>query len=194
LSASANQERLIDIGNIPQAVPFDDTKPSDDVMDAENNPLAQQFGNMIDKSSRDRRQELINRMNEVPQEPAQPAQQPNWFMGQSQPAANDQSEAVLSARLAAQAASAQSSLSNLRAFQPAPAVQAAAPAAVPAPTAVTTQTTDQNTQAQAVTTPSDPAILSLAKNDDLNVSTLAREANRAKRGGDEPNEVVISLH
>lgn len=45
-----------------------------------------------------------------------------------------------------------------------------------------------------VTPPTDPAILELANNDDLNVATIARQANKAK-GVQGPNdEVVISLH
>lgn len=41
--------------------------------------------------------------------------------------------------------------------------------------------------------PADPAILRLANNDDLNVATLAREANKAKPQ-ELDDEVVISLH
>lgn len=44
-----------------------------------------------------------------------------------------------------------------------------------------------------VTAKPDPAILELANNDDLNVATIARQANKKKKGP--PNdEVVISLH
>ncbi len=46
----------------------------------------------------------------------------------------------------------------------------------------------------AVTASGDPAILSLSKNNDLNVSTLAREAQRAKQVNGPQDEVVISLH
>jgi hypothetical protein len=43
--------------------------------------------------------------------------------------------------------------------------------------------------------PYDPAILSLANNNDLNVATLAREAYKAKNPDEPPqDEVVISLH
>jgi hypothetical protein len=42
--------------------------------------------------------------------------------------------------------------------------------------------------------PSDPAILSLASNNDLNVATLARQAEKAKKNEEPPqDEVVISL-
>jgi hypothetical protein len=40
----------------------------------------------------------------------------------------------------------------------------------------------------------DPAILELANNDDLNVATIARQANKAKGKKEPPDEVVISLH
>ncbi len=49
----------------------------------------------------------------------------------------------------------------------------------------------QQTPQQQVTAAPDPAILQLASNDDLNVATLAREANKRKELQD---EVVISLH
>ena len=50
----------------------------------------------------------------------------------------------------------------------------------------------QQAQASSPKTP-DPAILSLANNNDLNVSTLAREAHKAKHEEPPQDEVVISL-
>ena len=44
-----------------------------------------------------------------------------------------------------------------------------------------------------VTPPVDPAIISLANNDDLNVATLARQANKANEQRPSDDEVVISL-
>jgi hypothetical protein len=59
---------------------------------------------------------------------------------------------------------------------------AQAPAAIqPTPEPVKTQTTTPN-----------PAILGLAQNDDLNVATIARQAEKLK--GNDDGEVVISLH
>ncbi|HEX8227376.1 MAG TPA: PrgI family protein [Candidatus Saccharimonadales bacterium] len=64
-----------------------------------------------------------------------------------------------------------------------PGVQAAPPAPVPPPPAA----------AQAsVTAPPNPAILELANNNDLNVATIAREAQARSAGSGD--EVVISLH
>ena len=52
--------------------------------------------------------------------------------------------------------------------------------------------TPQQSQQPQVTQAPDPAILELASNNDLNVATLAREANKHKE--ELQNEVVISLH
>lgn len=46
----------------------------------------------------------------------------------------------------------------------------------------------------AMTPPADPAILDLANNDDLNIATIAREADKRTGHLDEGDEVVISLH
>lgn len=48
------------------------------------------------------------------------------------------------------------------------------------------------TDSPQVTAQPDTAILELAKNDDLNIATIARQAKKAH--GEEPDEVVISLH
>jgi hypothetical protein len=56
--------------------------------------------------------------------------------------------------------------------------------------ATTTQTASQTAQPAGGTTPN-PAILNLANNDDLNVATIARQAQRISEADD---EVVISLH
>ena len=45
-----------------------------------------------------------------------------------------------------------------------------------------------------VTTPQDPAIINLSKSNDLNVSTLARQANQQNGGELQNGEVTISLH
>lgn len=54
------------------------------------------------------------------------------------------------------------------------------------------QTTPQAQPQTAVTPKSDPGILKLVKNNDLNVATISREANR-KNDDSSQDEVVISL-
>jgi hypothetical protein len=45
----------------------------------------------------------------------------------------------------------------------------------------------------AMTQPNDPAILKLANNDDLNVATIAREADKSTASKPPEDEVVVSL-
>lgn len=200
--AGSDPDRLIDIGSVPQEVPGNEVAPADDILDEINNPIAQQFETMIDRSTRTRRQQLLDQLNGIRQ--AEAAKQGGqagdgnyWFAG-GNPAApadaatNKANEAALSARLAERASSRQVSFGNLRTVRPltsapAPVVQAGSDSNAtnqPQPPTAAAK------PSEPMTTPDDPAILSLAKNNDLNVATLAREARKNK--GDD--EVVISLH
>ena len=100
-------------------------------------------------------------------------------------------EAALTEELKARSlvANQQPSYAHLRTIQPLNAQH-------PEPPSVTEAAvqTDSNPVMPAVTAPLDPAILSLANNNDLNVATLAREAYKAKNPDEPPqDEVVISL-
>jgi hypothetical protein len=67
------------------------------------------------------------------------------------------------------------------------------PATTPPTAAQPAQNTSASDAAGPMTAGGDPAILSLSKNNDLNVATIAREAQKA-RGEKAQDEVVISLH
>lgn len=220
-------ERLIDIPVVPPA-PQIDGMPADDIMDAAHNPVAQQFQSMIEESSQQRRQRLMEELRKPLPEGAdggvaQPAAQ--WFINHNpvpatpvpaatpvtaptaQPAAATPAAApavnpsysalpataapddpALSSQLKSQATQ-PVAYSNLRTLQPlnsrANATPVNGPAAAPSGAA-------QNDTSGPMTASGDPAILTLSKNNDLNVATLAREAQRAK--GESQDEVVISLH
>lgn len=187
-------DRLLDIGSAPQEVPNYDVQASDDILDEVSNPVAQQFQSMITQSTKDHRKHIINEMNEIrtkqaaaqaqapAQAPAQAGGQGNsWFMNPQAPpvvpVAAPPSPPITPALPKRQ----QLAYSHMRTLQPIgqtasqpAASDSGAPSGVAAP---------------------DPAILSLANNNDLNVSTIAREAYKAKHE-DEPSqdEVVVSLH
>jgi hypothetical protein len=194
-----SSERLIDLNSIPAAVPDDDMPAADDILDHESSPIAQQFGDMIDRSQQEHRQQLIDHMNStvtgppagqasqyVGQAQAQKQQGDYWFMDTSQiPAGapapqaaqvSQAEDAALSAQLRSQSAQHAAPYGNLRTLRPGRA-GAGSGQAMPA---------------MPMTAAPDPAILSLANNDDLNVATLAHEAQRAK-DGENPDEVLISL-
>jgi len=207
--AVADSDRLIDPSSIPQEVPSYDVQASDDIMDASSNPIAQQFDQMIQASSRAHRQQIVNQM----QGTAQPAQAPAdyWFLNQPAAPANlapgqatftnsqvvlpgstddtvalaqteTPDEEALAQQLKAQHQQQPASYSHLRTLQPLGSQPTPAATPDPAPPAASPATPD-------------PDILSLAINNDLNVATLARQANKAKQANQPPDdEVVISLH
>lgn len=211
---ASGSDRLIDIPDVLPENPSD--APTYDIMDPEHNPLAQQFQTMINKSTQDYRRRLVEQLrNPSPASPAPatatsdqtaPAAQ-QWFInhnpapaGPVGPAASSPSPALSVTGGGAAPAADDPALgeslkrrtgtpgeySHLRTLRP------------PEPSKPTGSADRGGTQPQskpstAVTASGDPAILSLSKNNDLNVSTLAREAQRAKGGGKQ-DEVVISLH
>jgi hypothetical protein len=199
-----DSDRLIDISGWPEQreVPNYQLNASDDILDAENNPIAQQFDSLIDRSNQERRTQLISQLNAAPVAPATVtpvATVPDqyWFMNQTQAApagpatsvvAEDTAtDAQLSSQLKARASSKHVSYGNLRTLQPLGASAGSSPVPAAGPIGSPTNTYG------AVTAPGDPAILSLSKNNDLNVATLAREA-RKQKGDKAQDEVVISLH
>jgi hypothetical protein len=195
---------------------------ANDIMDPNSSPVAQNVDYMVNQSTQAHHQQLIDELNSpLPASSTASAHTQSWFMGQGssapfnntlpsrpqnqafapaplsapqpqQPAVPQIAQAapmsiderLLSNQLKQQANSQSSAYSNLRTLQPLGS-QPTQPA-VQNPVPVNASST--------MTAPGDPAILSLASNDDLDVATLAREAKKS-RGDDElsNNEVVISL-
>lgn len=216
---AGGSDRLLDIGSLPQEVPNYSVSASEDILDAQSNPVAQQFDQMITQSEQAHRQQLLQQLNApspapsvaapsagaAPSTSAQPADY--WFMhdsgdptalqatasSTSTASATAEEEAIVARARAQQASSgaANARMHTLRPQQAAnePAVVTAGAADNPA---------DMGTTAAAPGPAiADPAILSLANNNDLNVATLAREAEKAKQAeAKEPprdGEVVVSL-
>ena len=221
-----SSDRLVDVENLPQAVPDFDVRASDDIMDDGSNPVAQQFSQMITQTEAAHRQKLIAQMNSTEPVAAQSVtpgtadgavagQQPGdsshyWFMNQpkatsiptpvqaaDQPAIQGQTDDYLTAEPEDYAPGAGN---RVRDITRDPAKSQAAHAAKQRVTAKKNAGREAaghkaaKGRQTAVTPPTDPAILNLANRNDLNVSTLAREAYKAKHGGEAPSdEVVISL-
>lgn len=195
---AATSDRLLDLESIPQEVPTFEVAAEDDILDPSNNPIARQFDTMITQSAQQHRNQIVNQLTDQPTvtvQPASGAAEP-WFINPAQPlpepehatAADRVAEAELSSELKSHASQQQVSYSNLRTLRP---LNTAPAAAQPLPSS-----TPVEPAANAMTATEDPAILALATNDDLNVATLAREAEKAKREDDrlQDDEVVISLH
>lgn len=87
LASEGASDRLIDLSSLPQEVPAIDVRASDDMLDEHNNPVAQQFDQMIAASAQNHREQLIKQMNQPgpidtarPGMPALPADY--WFLNQ----------------------------------------------------------------------------------------------------------------
>jgi hypothetical protein len=201
-----SSDRLVDYGTMPQPVPDDTILPSEDMLDEQNNPIAQQFDQLLGDSAKKRRGQLVDKLRgKKPTEDASTkttaADQPQndyWFMNQPDGASakpmsvaptddvvfatphrvspgndtasesdglTDQERAVLDAAHK-QFDPRSDSTAHLKSIDPNGPKPVAAP---------------------------DPITLDLARNDDLDVATIARQAKKA-RDQDSDGEVVISLH
>lgn len=192
-----DSDRLFDLSSFPEPVAEDGMTPGDDMLDEANSPVAQQLNAMMDQSAQAHRQSLVTQMNApapapaATPAPAQPAaDQPAadyWFVDSSPaaPAVQPQptpavaaeptpEELAVAARAKQQASSNSAAYGHMHTLQPTGSQPAAPVPAKPQPAA-------------------DPAILSLANNNDLNVATLAHEAKKAKSDNSDDDEVVIAL-
>ncbi|HTB48583.1 MAG TPA: PrgI family protein [Verrucomicrobiae bacterium] len=216
--ATQNSDRLIDIASMPQEVPNFEVRPDEDILDETSNPIAQQFDHMITESTQAHHRQLVNEFNNVAgSAPSAPVDY--WFMNQPAMPANtppDQTmfntqvvqpgstaasiagpvasadDEALAAQLKAQHGGRDGSYAHLRTIQPLGSDQ-------PQPPITTSQPAPAVVPNNSVPVPGaaapDPAILSLANNNDLNVATLARQAQKTKDDGKlSDGEVVISLH
>lgn len=95
--ASQFSDRLVDPSSLPHEVSNTDVLASDDIMDPQNNPLAQHFDQLINNSSQNHRQAALQQMDQARTDPASVsvtsdeqssvgAPAPNyWFINQPDP-------------------------------------------------------------------------------------------------------------
>lgn len=212
-TAGINTDRLIDTSTLPQEVPNYEVTAQDDILDERSNPTAQHLQQMIEQSTLTHRQQIMTQMQQPAaaqpaQSPAQPADY--WFLNanagqtvETKPgyAVFDHNQTVApgaaapepTATVAGPTADDQAALLNkikqekqrpnpgnahLRTIKPIAQQQAEAAA--------------REAEKREEALQKNPAIMQLANNDDLNVATIARQANKAARPTDD-GEVVISL-
>jgi hypothetical protein len=208
-----DSDRLIGVSQDDTAVPEDQVPAEADMLDETISPVAQHFTQMIDDNQTAHRQQLIDQMNSnttAMPAPAVPNPIPTsivsnsnnqWFMPHTdnttptitapdvEPQQETVEEADLVERFKQQKRSQQSYTSNLRTLQPL--------GSQPKPKVPLKNLNPTGSQRPdpSLTDQPDPAIMNLANNNDFNVDTLAREAQRAKKVDlDDQDEVVIPLH
>lgn len=215
-----SSDRLVDVGTT--AVPEEQVSAESDIFET-SSPIAQQFDQMITKSTVETREKLIEKMNAPTPDPeAAPKKSSSnqWFMphvdngpkpvyaADVAPQQETPEEEALLKKIKQQHDTQQVYFGNLRTIQPL--------GSAPTKTDASQKPADNSSQAKSdspvndaatdtvnnqggsptppVTPPPDPAILNLANNNDFTVETIAREAKRAKGEELGQDEVVISLH
>ncbi len=172
-------DRLISVTTLPQDVPEYQVPESEDLFDETANPIAQQVNQLLSANTSQHHQQILENLNSTL---AQAATKPA-VVGATAPSApkiNLPPEPEIEQKLKAAYVSSHSPLSNMHALRH----RLSNPV-------VSTQSTPVKTQS---TPASDPVIMNLSQRNDLNVSVISREADRAKNKSSSSDEVLISLH
>lgn len=208
-------QRLLDPSMIPQDVPAL-SESYEDMLDANLNPKAQQFDTMLQANAQQHRQQLMSTMqNNQPQAPAQQQQPADyWFLNQPDqqhvPKGNNvfgqqsvipgaapattttQDSGIDEDLLAEQLRRNQQNTANMKGHMPTLLPLAEQQRIAEEQGRIQAAASVQNQPKPPVQSAPDTAILDLARNDDLNISTIARQAQKAQDKLDD-GEVVISL-
>jgi hypothetical protein len=204
----ANEDRLVAPSNLPQDVPIIDVQAADDMLDERNNPTAAHLNEMVEHATEAKQQALRRKVasGDITKQDAPPADY--WFMnGPAEPPKVDPGLSTFAPTNVAPGTTT-SAAPEPTAEEKAlidQAVQDEQAASVykkhlhtilPISEQKAAEAAAQTAAADAAKTGTvapNPAILELAGNDDLNVATIARRANRITHGQGDSGEVVISL-
>jgi len=208
--AQADSDRLIDPTTIAQDVPNYDVQPVGDMLDETSNPTAQHFNQLITQSSQAHREQIMQQMQQGGA--TQPKAQPDyWFLSQTPQPKNapagyatfdhnplvapgmqppnstsntvSADEQALLEKIHKDQKKPKEGGSHLRTILPISEQKRAKKKHTPK---------SEKKPQPSVTPKPDPAILELANNDDLNVATIARQAEKVRKQPPD-DEVVISL-
>ncbi len=203
-------DRLVGPSAFPQDVSGTDVTAMDDMLDEHNNPAAQQLDQMMMASAQAHRQQVVSQLQQpapMTKDKGSGAATPPdyWFLSQNQTAQVPEGFATVDSRVVApgqveqptnmtQATpDEQALLEQLHAKEAAEQNGAPAYGHMRTVQPLSTQPI-QVPPSPSVTAAPDPAILELATNDDLNVATIARQAEKARKKEPPKDEVVVSLH
>lgn len=177
-----DSDRLISPSTLPQVVPEYDVPDSEDLFNDSANPIAQQFSRMLTADTSLRHRELIDNLNETRAEVAAKRREEPLVIGtppKQTAAVSPAYEHVIDDELKNAYQSSRAPLSNMHAFRSkiyqshgkkTDVVASEPPLAAPQP---------------------NPVIMNLSKRNDLNVSVISNEADRAKSNSTGTVEVLI---
>ncbi len=159
-----NSDRLINPDTLPKNVPDYVVDPQADILDDDNNIIANHMSQMINQSSLDHRQKLME------------------IMMKSKSVDNKSNEEI-SNEIKSQKNISQNTTSHLHNIS-----QIETPDNAKSETSINSVPLQKNS---TMTPQKNPVILNLSQNDGLNISTISKEANKTIDSNN--NEVVISL-
>jgi len=198
---SATSDRLINSSQLVQNVPEQAADDIPDMLDENGSGTSANFDQMIEEKDQERRSNLVNKMDRIRNgEPLESIDEtprnitaPSEVLPHMKPYNPTMDEQLLVKELQAKKKSAKLSQKHLHSIPTSRKTDEEASSS--------TQTTDNNEQPQDInstsaqdnittmTTSVRPDIIDLARNNDLNVATIARQAQQ-----NDDNEVVVSLH
>lgn len=203
--ASQDTDRLIDPSSLPSNVPVSDVTASEDIMDEQNNPVAQQLDSMIKTTAQEYRKKLVDSMHNEPAEPAATYKKPEakadyWFLNEPSPSEakskgpaieshysqfGDQIVAPGTPSPTANAAPTPDEIHKLEQIKAEKGRDPISYSHMRTILPISEQQALAKHKKQAVKKPAapvtplpNPVILGLANRDDLNVDTVGREADR----------------
>lgn len=199
--ATGGSDRLVDVSVTTPTTPAYDYQNSDDMLDEQNNPTAQKLSTLIEQSEQTRRQHLIDTMRTGAVAPqatagvAAAAQQDNWYTDPNVatiPAPPTAAPAVAAPVNQVADPAEQQLLKHIHDDKA--AADAANSHIKRIPTAEELAAAQAAEQKAAVVHAQE--LKRLANNDDLNIATIARQADKNSDGVQilDDGEVVISLH
>jgi len=217
---AVESDRLINPSALPKEVNTTDVTATDDMLDEQNNPNAQSLDRMMTASAQNHREQIVSQLQQpAPATPVAPADTGAWFLSQNQagpapkvilpePAsAPDSGNSLTEAEQALleklhtkpkkkkKGDNTSASTSHMRTILPlSEQPEPADPSPLPSPQPSTLSPQPSPMPPPSVTAPPNPAIIQLASNDDLNVATIARQANKTEKKEPPRDEVVVSLH
>jgi len=210
-----DSDRLIQVTSLPQDTPMSDVNASDDIFDDQNNTTAQKLDSLITSSTSSHKAKVVAQMSRSVSTPSAAQTQNNpvsdyWFMDENSDKFQKEDYTTIKSQVVSPGTIQQNSFMGKHSSEEdalAKQLHADRDKQKPAyehmrnlrPISIgsnPSNTSHQQTTNNDLTTgslPSNPVILSLASNDDLNVETIARQANK-KNEASSSDEVVVSLH
>ena len=196
-TGDSNSDRLLDASSMPQEVPAYEVYAADDILDEANNPTAQHLKSMVDRSDQAHHQAVLTNLQTGAKPDGDQVPADYWFMHQTDPANIQPGYATFTApptvlpgmqtstenQSTDRGESEQALLQKIHSNKD-------KPNAGYGHTKVLDPKAHEKKQAQKANNKAN--IDRLARDNNLNVDTIAREAERSKQQPPD-NEVVINL-